>query len=99
MSELFASGRIVDLILALVVLEAAALVVYRSRRGRGPTLFNMGPTLLAGAALLGAVRLALVQAWWGWVALSLLGALLAHALDLWTRWNAGVDPPGRATGR
>jgi hypothetical protein len=85
MRALFASGRIVDLILALVVLEAIAIAVWHRRSGRGPTLSALLPNLCAGAALLLAVRAALVGAWWGWIAAPLLAALLAHVLDLRSR--------------
>lgn len=87
MSGLFYSGRIVDLILMLVVLEAVGLYVYRLRTGRGPVLVQVAPSLLAGAALLLAVRLALAGAWWGWIAVSLACSLVAHMLDLWLRWS------------
>ena len=38
MADLFASGRLVDLILVLVVIEAVALILYwrRTRRGVAP---------------------------------------------------------------
>jgi hypothetical protein len=87
MSALFASGRIVDLILALVVMEAILLAVWHRRTGRGVAPAAFAATLCSGAALLLAVRAALVGAWWGWVALPLLAALLAHLFDLRGRWR------------
>jgi hypothetical protein len=87
MSALFASGRIVDLILGLVVLEAALLAGWHARTGRGIPPAALAGTLGAGAGLLLALRAALVGAWWGWVAAALLAALLAHALDLLGRWR------------
>jgi hypothetical protein len=81
-SELFATGRIVDLILALMVLEATALWVLRRLSGRGPPLARWVPTLLAGAFLLLALRLAMIQAAWQGIATALLLALLAHIADL-----------------
>ncbi len=87
MSALFASGHIVDAILALVVLETVLLAVWHRRTGRGVAPSAMAATLCSGAALLLAVRAALVGAWWGWVALALLAALLAHLLDLRGRWR------------
>ncbi len=79
MADLFASGRIVDAILLLTALEAGALLLLRRR--------DLLATLLAGAALLAALRLALAGAEWTWVALALLAALIAHLFDLARRWR------------
>ena len=67
MDRLFASGRIVDLILALVALEALGLLAYHRRTGRGPAPADALSNLLSGACLMLALRGALVGAWWGWV--------------------------------
>jgi len=74
-----ADPRVIDAILLLVVLEALVVV----RQGR----LGILPTLLSGAALLLAVRAAL--AGWGEeaIALALLVAGVAHAIDLWLRWR------------
>ena len=69
----------VDGILVLVVLEAVLLAVL----GRARIL----PNLLAGFMLLVAMRLALADAALPWVGLSLLGAGLAHLVDLRRRWG------------
>jgi hypothetical protein len=34
-----------------------------------------------------ALRGALVGAWWGWIAVGLLAALVAHLFDLQRRWR------------
>jgi len=81
------NGLAIELILVLVVLEGIALTVYHRRTGRGPSASMLVPNLIAGAALLLAVRLALTDAWWGWLAGALLLALLAHLLDLGMRWS------------
>ena len=93
MAELFASGRIVDLIVAFMVLEAVVLVVYRHRTGRGVAAADLVPNLLAGIFLLLALRAALAAAWWGWIALALAAALGAHLGDL--RRRASGSRPGR----
>lgn len=88
MAALFESGRIVDLILALMILEAAALVALaRAFPGRirlAGLLFN----LAAGACLLLALRAVLNDAGWpvagAWLAL----ALVAHLADLNQRLRA-----------
>jgi hypothetical protein len=82
MTALFASGRIIDLILALTVAEAALLVAWHHRTGRGIAPADLLPNLLSGICLMLAVRAALVGAWWGWIASCLLGSLLAHLADL-----------------
>ena len=85
MAELFASGRVIDLILGLVVLEVMALALWRRRFGTGPDLGGVAANLASGGFLLLAVRAALVDASWEWVALALLGSLLAHLADLYGR--------------
>jgi hypothetical protein len=85
MAELFASGRIIDLILGLVVVEVMVLALWRRRFGTGPALGDLAANLASGGFLLLAVRAALVNAAWQWVALALLGSLLAHLADLYGR--------------
>jgi hypothetical protein len=84
-TELFGSGRIVDLIVALMLLEGIALVAYRRRTGRGIAPLDWVWNLLAGYFLLLALRAALVHSDWGWIALCLALALAAHMADLWRR--------------
>ncbi len=86
LAEWVSSGWAIDVILALVVLEALALIGLRRFAGRGPMLVQSLPNLLSGAALLVALRLALGQAWWGWTAICLALAFAAHLLDLVARW-------------
>jgi hypothetical protein len=86
MSGLFASGQIVNLILGLTLAEALAVAVYNRRTGRGPVLERFLLNLLAGACLLLALRFALTEAWWGWIALCLAGSLLAHLAELRRSW-------------
>lgn len=88
MTELFASGRIVDLILALMMLEGALLLAYRLRTGRGLAPADLAVNLLAGACLLLALRGALVGAGWGWIAICLAAALPAHLADLRRRFSS-----------
>ena len=87
MTSLFASGRVVDLILGLMALEAAALALYRMRTGRGLGIPRFAGFLLSGAFLMLALRGALVDAWWGWIALCLGASLVAHLADLRQRWS------------
>ena len=63
-------------------------VLLGSLRSRGaPPLATLWPNLLAGSCLLLALRLALGQASWQWLALVLAVSLLAHLLDLRQRWR------------
>ena len=90
MSELAAlvkSGRIVDVILVLTVLEVVALVTWHARTGRGPAPAAVIGNIAAGLCLLAALRIALADGWWGWIAAALLGSLLAHLFDLSRRWT------------
>jgi hypothetical protein len=86
-SELVASGRIVDLILGFMVLEGLVLAVWHRRTGRGLAPLDVLANVLAGACLLLALRAALVGAAWFWIALALSAALFAHLFDLVRRWR------------
>lgn len=88
MSTLFEGGRIVDLILAFTALEAALVVLYHRGTGRGPAPADFLVNLASGVCLMLALRCALVGAWWGWLALCLAAALVAHLTDLARRWPA-----------
>lgn len=81
MNALFATGRAADLALLVLALEAG-VVTWRGRRGRGPAPAEFAGFWGAGAGLLLALRGALRGAWWGWVALPLAGAGVAHLADL-----------------
>ncbi len=85
MRDLFSSGHIVDFILAVMVLEAIILVSRKRVTGRGMTIIEIITGLIPGACLLLAVRAALTEAWWGWIALSLTAAGISHASDLGLR--------------
>ena len=87
MGGLIESGRLVEAILVLTLLEWCALAVYHRRTGRGVAQADFAPYLLSGMFLLAALREALVGAWWGWVAAGLTGALAAHLVDLRRRWR------------
>jgi uncharacterized membrane protein YjjP (DUF1212 family) len=82
MAELFATGRIVDLIIALVVVEAALLTVLHRNRRRGPDVASVVAMLVPGVFLLLALRAALTAAPWTTIALWLIAALVAHLADV-----------------
>lgn len=87
MDAFFGSGHAADLILAVLAIEAALLLAWRRRTGRGPAPRAVLAMVLPGAALVLALRGALVGAWWGWIALALVAALAAHLFDLAQRWR------------
>ena len=78
---------IVDAILGLVLLEAAALLMLHRLARRGLPPLPTLSTLSAGFFLLLATRLALGRAPWFALCGVLFLALCAHLLDLWSRWR------------
>jgi len=86
MAEWFTSGRLVDLILALVVVEVVALVLLWRARRRGLPLADLLPNILAGAFLLLALRLSIGGFGWMPCCACLGAAGVAHVVDLQRRW-------------
>lgn len=88
MAELFATGRVIDLIVGLMLIEfgIGTFARWRVRRGVPPT--ELAATLAAGMSLLLALRAALVGSSWQHVAIWLVLALMAHVLYLTLRWTA-----------
>ena len=88
MGELFASARIVDFIVALMLLELAILAFLRLRMHRGIVPVELAVSLAAGMGLLFALRAALLGLSWQHIATWLILALIAHVLYLTLRWDA-----------
>lgn len=95
MAQLFENGRIVDLILALVVLEALLLSMLWVRTSRGIPPVPLIVNLAAGAFLLLALRAALTDGGTMAVGGFLMLALPAHLADLALRWRSRAG--GRRT--
>ena len=92
LEELIASGRIVDIMLAVFVLEIAGLLVFRGKQIRLlPLLANIG----AGGGLMLALRAALTDAGWVWIALWLIAALAFHVWDLSYRLRPAAPQTSR----
>ncbi|TVQ46933.1 MAG: hypothetical protein EA371_09165 [Gammaproteobacteria bacterium] len=87
MGGFFASGQAIDLVLAVMALEAVALTLLYHWRGVGVPPRALWPMLVAGAALLLALRAALTGSGWSVLAGLLLVALAAHLFDLAGRWR------------
>jgi hypothetical protein len=81
MERFFASGHAIDLVIAVLVLEALWLRGVLAKHRVLPAA-----TLLAALALLVAWRAAQSGAAWFWVAAALTAAGAAHAWDVWQRW-------------
>ena len=84
MNQLFLDGRMIDIAIGVLLLEAlVAWAVWRRHR--------LLPTLLSGLMLLLAWRFTQAGLAWTWVATPLLAAGAAHGWDVWRRWpGAGL---------
>jgi hypothetical protein len=87
LASLFLTPRLIDLILACTVLEAAALVLWHRQTGRGLSPTAIAVMLLPGVCLMLALRAALAGSAWPWVPAALAAALVAHLTDLRNRWR------------
>ena len=90
LQALVESGRIVDVMLAFVVLEVVALQVWRARSGRGIALLPLLTNLGAGVSLMLALRAQLTGMGWTAVAAFLVLSLVFHVSDLVVRWRSGA---------
>lgn len=82
LEHFFTSGRVADLVLGVMALEALLLLWRRRRTGQGPTPVDLLAMLGAGAALVLALRLALTGAPWPALAACLMAGGAFHVLDL-----------------
>ncbi len=82
LQSLFASGRIVDVALGLMLVETAAVWLYRRTRGRPILIGDLAWNVVAGAGLLLALRASLTGGGWMWIAAFLTAALIGHTADL-----------------
>lgn len=88
LSQLFESGRIIDLILALVAAEFVLLAVWARLRGV-MSLWDVAGLIAPGVMLMLAVRSALVEAAHTKTAAMLAAAFVFHLLDLARRRRSG----------
>ncbi|MEO7431385.1 MAG: hypothetical protein ABIR62_05065 [Dokdonella sp.] len=87
MVAFFGSGRIVDLVLAVMLVEALALGLYFRRTSSGISFTDLLINLASGTCLLFALRAALTGQSWTWIAVALVASLIGHLLDLSRRWR------------
>lgn len=84
---IFASGRIFDIVLIVLLAEAVALSALWFLTGRGVPPVQVLPFLLSGAALVAAFRASGLGAPWPVVGGFLALALCAHTFELFGRWR------------
>jgi hypothetical protein len=87
-STFFLSSRIADLVLAVMLVEAVVLLAWSLRTASTLRTANIMSALLPGFFLVLALRAALVQAEWFWIALALVGALITHLVDMRMRFQS-----------
>jgi hypothetical protein len=78
------SGRAVDVVLAVILIEFAVLVALRRRHLRRAAV-DIFFALMPGAMLLLALRFALVGAGWPFIAIAIAGSFPFHLIDLGRR--------------
>lgn len=88
MREIFSGTLLIDIVIAVTVIEWVLLTWWHRRTGRGIPMSELRATLMAGLYLMLALRASMMSAPWYLVALLLLAAGLSHAADLWRRWSA-----------
>lgn len=87
MSELFASGTVVDAVLIFLLVEAIAVIGYWLWRKRGIAPADFLPGMISGALMLLALRAVLAGAGWMMPTLCLMAAGGAHLVDVLRRWR------------
>lgn len=87
LAGLFASGRIIDIILVLMALETVALLGFHRATGKGVAPRALLPFMAAGVCLMLALKVALTGGSWQAVAGLLLLAFVAHLADIALRWR------------
>jgi hypothetical protein len=94
MAAFFESGLAFDLILAALAVEIALAGLYFWIKRQGLVMLSFIANGLAGAALVLALRSALMGAGWLFVAIYLLAGLLAHLIDVGLRLVLSKDASG-----
>ena len=87
LAQFFLSGRVVDVAIAITLLEGLALAVYHRATGRGVAPRNFAINMVSGLCLMMALRAALTGSSWMMVALFLSASGAVHAVDIWRRWQ------------
>ncbi|MDJ0917420.1 MAG: hypothetical protein QNJ05_06605 [Woeseiaceae bacterium] len=90
LSELILSGRIIDIVLGVLILELLLISMLYRTKGKGvppyPLLVNIG----AGGSLALGIKASVTGADWQWIAVWLVASLVFHILDISARWQRGT---------
>ena len=81
------SGRIVDIMIAVIVVEVAVLVGYRVVKRRGLSVASIVLNVGAGGSLMVALKLLYDDAGWQLIAAALVASAVFHTGDLVYRWR------------
>jgi hypothetical protein len=87
LKALWDAGWLVNGVIALTLLEAAALLIHRHLTGSGIEARDWVLNLLSGLSLMMAVRSAVLEQAWPITAAWMSAAGLAHGADLLARWR------------
>jgi hypothetical protein len=91
MTSLLSEVWTIDAIVALVVIEGLILAGRRLKTGLGPPVTGTLANLCSGAALLMALRATLAGGSFASVLVFLAVSLVAHVVDLGSRWETGLS--------
>ena len=91
--------RLIQVVIAVTVVEGLALLVWHRLRGGGVAPADYLANMVAGLCLMGAMVGMARGAGLAWVAAWLLAAGVAHGTDLFTRWRRRTAPPPGAVVR
>ncbi|MCA3556134.1 hypothetical protein [Aestuariivirga sp.] len=94
MEQFVSSGHLATAILVAIAIEVAAAGCYLWRRRNTRLLLCFVANGLAGASLVLALRAALQQSGWLFVAVYLVGGLLAHLADVVLRLSLARHADG-----
>jgi hypothetical protein len=86
--DLITSGRVVDVVLVVMAVEALALWLHHRRTGRGLPAAQIAVMMSAGVFLLLAMRAALTGGDWTMIAFCLTASFAVHLTDLASRWRS-----------
>lgn len=93
LEDLITSGRIVDIMIAFVIVEIVFLLIYERRTGRGVAPYSLLVNVGAGGSLMLGLRAVFSDADWTIIAACLVAALVFHTLDIIQRWQSGPAEP------
>ena len=85
-------ATLIDAVIAVTLVECAALALWHRVSGTGVAPRDFALNLLSGLCLMFALRCLARDAGSTWIALFLLAAGIAHAADIFRRWQRAAYP-------